>query len=101
LLPLDPSLEGRRTGAKAGFDLTFPFGQREALALTVPEPPQKGTARFQTVREALQSGPMMFGEIMAALGSDDGREIVLHLEDLLREGALTRLEKGEYSLTEG
>lgn len=101
VLPLDPSLEGRRTGAKAGFDLTFPFGQSGALALTVPEPPRKGTARFQTVRDALQTGPMMFGEIMAALGSDDGREIVLHLDDLRREGVLTRLEEGEYCLREG
>ena len=100
-LPLDPSLDGRRTGAKAGFDLTFPFGQGDALALTVPEPPQRGTTRFQTVREALTSGPMMFGEIMAALGSDDGREIVLHLDDLRREGSLTRLEEGEYALVEG
>ncbi|MDC0033079.1 UbiD family decarboxylase [Alphaproteobacteria bacterium] len=98
VLPLDPSLDGRRTGSKAGFDLTLPFGQREALALRVPEPPQKGTARFQTVREALQSGPMMFGEIMAALGSDDGREIVLHLDELRSEGVITRLEEGEYSL---
>ena len=72
-----------------------------ALALTVPEPPQRGTARFQTVREALQSGPMMFGQIMAALGSDDGREIVLHLDDLRREGVLTRLDEGEYALTDG
>lgn len=64
VLPLDPSLEGRRTGAKAGFDLTFPFGKGKALALTVPEPPKTGTARFQTVRDALQSGPMMFGDIM-------------------------------------
>ncbi|MDA1323982.1 MAG: UbiD family decarboxylase [Proteobacteria bacterium] len=100
-LPLDPSLDGRRTGAKAGFDLTLPFGQRDALALTVPEPPRRGTARFQTVREALRSGPMMFGEIMAALGSDDGREIVLDLDDLRREGALTRLDEGEYALVEG
>ena len=100
-LPLDPSLEGKRTGAKAGFDLTFPFGQGDALALTVPEPPQSGIARFQTVREALQSGPMMFGEIMAALGSDDGREIVLHLDELRQEGVLTRLEEGQYALSEG
>jgi hypothetical protein len=85
----------------AGFDLTFAFGRRDALALTVPEPPESGTARFQTVREALQSGPMMFGQIMAALGSDDGREIVLHLDELRREGVLTRLDEGAYALTDG
>ena len=30
-VPLDPSLEGRRVGAKAGFDLTRPFGKGDAL----------------------------------------------------------------------
>ncbi len=97
-LPLDPSLDGARTGAKAGFDLTLPFGKRDVLAFTVPEPPVRGTARFQTVREALSSGPMMFGELMAALGSDDGREIVLELESLRKAGELTRLEEGQYVL---
>ena len=29
-LPLDPSLTGARTGAKAGFDLTWPFGHQHA-----------------------------------------------------------------------
>ena len=100
VLPLDPSLDGQRTGAKAGFDLTFPFGAGDALALTVPEPPKTGTARFQTVRDALQSGPMMFGDIMQALGSDDGREIVLRLDELRDEGLLTRLEEGEYALVD-
>ena len=33
-LPLDPSLGGKRIGAKAGFDLTLPLGER-ALAHTV------------------------------------------------------------------
>ena len=61
-------------------------------------PPVRGTARFQTVREALSSGPMMFGELMAALGSDDGREIVLELEALREAGELTRLEEGQYTL---
>jgi len=98
VLPLDPSLDGARTGAKAGFDLTLPFGRREALALRVPEPPVRGTARFQTVREALGSGPMMFGELAAALGSDDGRELVVELDELRRDGVLTRLEEGAYAL---
>ena len=98
VLPLDPSLDGARTGAKAGFDLTLPFGKRDALALRVPEPPARGSARFQTVREALESGPMMFGEIVTALGSDDGREIVLQLDELRKAGLLTRLEEGEYAL---
>ncbi len=100
-LPLDPSLDGARTGAKAGFDLTLPFGKRDALSLRVPGPPVRGHARFQTVREALGSGPMMFGELMAAVGSDDGRELVLELDELRRAGALTRLDEGQYVLKGG
>ena len=37
-VPLDPSLRGSRTGAKAGFDLTFPFGA-DRHASHIPEPP--------------------------------------------------------------
>ena len=35
-LPLDPSLDGKRIGSKAGFDLTLPPGER-LLAHTVPK----------------------------------------------------------------
>ena len=39
-LPLDPSLTGRRrVGAKAGFDLTWPFGSGARLEMRVPAPP--------------------------------------------------------------
>ena len=34
---------------------------------------------------------MVFEELMAALASDDGREVVLALEALREEGALERL----------
>ena len=39
-LPLDPSLTGGRTGSKAGYDLTWPFGSGGRLEARVPEPPQ-------------------------------------------------------------
>lgn len=98
-VPIDPSLAGSRTGAKAGFDLTVPFGKVGAMEFTVPEaPPPPAAARFQTVRDALESEPMSFGALMAALGSDDGREIVRELDELRRQGLLTRLEHGEYAL---
>jgi hypothetical protein len=41
---------------------------------------------------------MMFGELMAAIGSDDGRELVIELDELRCAGALTRLEEGQYAL---
>lgn len=99
-IPLDPSLEGARTGAKAGFDLTRPFGQSGKLSMQTSEPPDFDAtpARFQTVEEALGDGPRSFGELMADLGSDDGREIVRTLGALRKSGALARDEDGRYRL---
>ncbi len=95
-LPLDPSLNGSRVGAKAGFDLTWPFGSGERLVTTVPEPPRYDGARFASLREALADGPKHFAELMAALGSRDGREIVVELDELRREGSLDRDDRGRY-----
>jgi UbiD family decarboxylase len=99
-LPLDPSLDGRRTWSKAGFDLTLPYGRREEIKFTVPEPPAiAGPARFQTVRGALESGPMYFGEIVGAVGSRDGREVMRDIDALRRQSLIGRLEDGRYVLT--
>jgi 2,5-furandicarboxylate decarboxylase 1 len=95
-LPLDPSLGGARQGAKAGFDLTLPFDRKDSLHFTLPEPPVFGPSRTRSVREALGAGPLHFGEIMSAVGSRDGREIVLELDALRQEGKLTRNEDGRY-----
>ena len=38
--PLDPSLQGSRIGAKAGFDMTIPFGVDHGLDYTVADPPE-------------------------------------------------------------
>lgn len=101
VMPLDPSLDGSPTGSKAGFDLTLPFSRKDVLALTVPEPPKfNGAARYQTTREALESGPMAFAQIMEAIGSDDGRDVACDLDELRKAGMLTRLRQGEYSLSE-
>ena len=101
-MPMDPSLQGRRTGAKAGFDLTLPFGQRHRVDMTVsvPPKPEDVTARFQTVEEALTDGSKSFGALVGALGSDDGREVVLALDSLRHEGRLAREEDGRYILTD-
>jgi UbiD family decarboxylase len=97
-LPLDPSLEGRRTGAKTGFDLTWPFGTTEALETSVPAPPEFSGARFASVRDALAAGPKYFTELIAAVESNDGREIVRELDLLRSSPGLARDKRGRYLL---
>jgi UbiD family decarboxylase len=89
--PLDPTLHsGERVGSKTGFDLTMPFGGERSLELSLPEPPDFSGPRFPSVRDALRDGPKHFVQLMAALGSADGREVVVALEELRRTGVLTR-----------
>ena len=98
-LPLDPSLYGASVGAKAGFDLTLQFGSAGRLESTVPEPARYEGKRYASVREALASGPKYFEELMAATGTDDGREIVVELEALGGDGVLDRDKSdGRYML---
>jgi len=98
-LPLDPSLGDATTGAKAGYDLTLPFGRQRAIESEIPQPPRFDGNRFDSIEAALRDGPKFFEQLMAAVGSDDGREIVLVLEDLQRQGRLNRdPAEGRYSL---
>lgn len=97
-LPLDPSLYGARVGAKAGFDLTVPAERRAAIEFTVPEAPVLDGPRFASVRAALEDGAKSFAQLMAAIGTRDGREVVIALEALRAEGLLTREKEGEYAL---
>jgi UbiD family decarboxylase len=98
-LPLDPSLRGARTGAKAGFDLTLPFGSSGGIESAIPEPPRIEGQRFPSVEAALADGPKTFEALMAAGASRDGREVVLALEALRNAGRLTRGQDGRYMLT--
>jgi 2,5-furandicarboxylate decarboxylase 1 len=61
----------------------------------VPEPPRFQGARFPSVAAALAHGPKFFEELMAAVGSRDGREIVRAL-DALRQKGLDRDGEGRY-----
>jgi UbiD family decarboxylase len=96
-LPLDPSLRGSSTGAKAGFDLTLPMGER-VLEHRIPRPPALDGRRFESLQAALADGPKFFAELMAAVGSRDGREIVRDLEALRISGKLSRDYEGRYQV---
>ncbi|MGH6768279.1 MAG: UbiD family decarboxylase [Xanthobacteraceae bacterium] len=101
-IPLDPSLADHGSlGAKAGYDMTMPLGTQRKLEAEIPEPPRYQGARFTSVEAALRDGPKYFENLMAAVGSDDGREIVLALEALWKQGRLKRdMAEGRYSLTD-
>src|SRR5215467_296956 len=98
-MTMDPSLNGRRTGAKAGFDCTRPFGRESEIPLTRSGAKVfKGPARFQTAEQALASGPMFYADIVEAVGSQDGREIACGLDELRQAGRLGRDRDGRYHL---
>jgi UbiD family decarboxylase len=97
-VPIDPSLMGSRVGAKAGFDLTWPVGAASRLEMRVPEPPRFGGKRFPSIAAALADGPKFFEELMGAVGSRDGREIVRELEALRAKVALDRDADGRYQI---
>jgi 3-polyprenyl-4-hydroxybenzoate decarboxylase len=100
-LSLDPSLEKRRVGSKAGFDLTWPFGSGERLERTVPEVPKYQGPRFPSIQAALEDGPKTFEGLMTALGTRDGREIVREVANLKAKLGIVRDEIGRYSLGRG
>ncbi len=97
-LPLDPSLAGARTGAKAGFDCTMPIEVARSLESRIPRPPVIEGERFDSVEAALADGPKTFAALMAALGTRDGREIVPVFDTLRAEGRLGRDEAGNWVL---
>ncbi len=97
-VPLDPSLRGARTGAKAGFDLTLPPDRAADVARTIPEPPAPPERAPRPVADALADGPLAFGALVEAAGSRDGRDVLRALDDLGREGRVERLDDGRWAL---
>jgi 2,5-furandicarboxylate decarboxylase 1 len=70
------------------------FESRRAYGFKVSTAP----ARYQTVRQALEAGPLYFSQLMAALGSKDGREVALAIDALREEGILGRMKEGQWAL---
>jgi 2,5-furandicarboxylate decarboxylase 1 len=98
-MTMDPSLRGRRTGAKAGFDCTKPFGRADDIPLTrCAARVFAGPVRFQSVEGALAEGPLFYADIVEGIGSDDGREVAMALDRLRQEGRLARDRDGRYHL---
>jgi hypothetical protein len=50
---------------------------------------------------ALTEGPATYLELMAALGTRDGREILRDFGKLYEQGRLKRLQDGRYTLNGG
>ncbi|MPZ55394.1 MAG: UbiD family decarboxylase [Rhizobiales bacterium] len=100
-LPLDPSLTGGvRVGAKAGYDLTWPFGTGGRLEARVPAPPTFTGNRFPSLEAALADGPKFFEELMSAVGSRDGREVVVALDALRQSRGIDRDAEGRYFIAQ-
>ena len=100
-MTMDPSLDGRRTGAKSGFDCTRPFGRDGQIPLTrCAAKVFKGPARYQNVEQALAASPMFYADIVEAVGSQDGREVALALDELRQAGRLGRDRDGCYHLAD-
>ena len=98
-MSMDPSLQGRRTGAKTGFDCTKPFGREGEIPLTRSAAKVfKGPARFQTIEQALTTAPMFYADLVESIGSQDGREIACGLDQLRQNGRLGRDRDGRYHL---
>ena len=97
-VPLDPSLQGSRTGAKGGFDCTKPFGKGDSVEFTVPHAPQLPQRERRSVEAVLAEGPATYLDLMAALGTRDGREILRVFDKMYVDGSLTRLKDGRYAL---
>jgi UbiD family decarboxylase len=98
-MTMDPSLNGRRTGAKAGFDCTRPFGRDGQIPLVRSAARQfAGPPRFQSVEQALGAKPMFYADIVEGMGSDDGREVACALDGLRQAGRLGRDRDGRYHL---
>ncbi len=99
-LSMDPAIDEKGEQTKGGFDMTAPFPIPDRVEYKRSDAPHvKSGSKRQTVRQCLESGPRYFIEILEAMGSRDGREVVLEIEKLRAEGALNRTPNGQWCLS--
>ena len=68
------------------------------LEARVPEPPKFEGKRFASVEAALADGPKFFEQLMTAVGSRDGREVVRALDEVRQSAGLDRDAEGRYCI---
>ena len=95
----DPNADAEGLVSKVGFDLTSPTSKSTEIRFHRPKPPRVVPATTNaSVQQALEQGPKYFADLLAAVGSKDGREVAIELDALREAGTLTRLDNGEYAL---
>ena len=67
----------------------------------MPQPPKMQQRPRRSLEAALAECPATYLDLMAALGTRDGREILREFDKLYREGRLKRLKDGRYALNAG
>jgi 3-polyprenyl-4-hydroxybenzoate decarboxylase len=97
-VPIDPSLQGQRSGAKAGFDCTRPVIAGTSARHLIPTPPRLEKSPYSSIQAALDAGPATFLELMAACNSRDGRDVLAALEPFYAEQRIARDDDGRYRL---
>lgn len=95
-IPLDPSLNGAGTGAKAGFDLTKSGLHRGTVESVVPATPSFDHPRFASIADALRDGDKTFEQLMGAVASRDGRDVVAQLFELQEKGQALLADNGKW-----
>ncbi len=99
-MTMDPSLQGRRTGAKSGFDCTRavrPRRRNSADALRGQGVLRPGALSDRGAGARLRRRCSM-PTSSRALGSRDGREVACALDELRQAGKLSRDRDGRYHL---
>ena len=97
-VPIDPSLQGQRSGSKAGFDCTRPVIAGTSARHLIPTPPRLEKSPYSSIQAALDAGPATFLELMAACNSRDGRDVLAALEPFYAEQRIARDDDGRYRL---
>ena len=64
----------------------------------IPIPPVLPQRKRSTIEEALTAGPATYLDLMAAMGTRDGRELLPIIDKLYESGKLGRLDDGRYIL---
>ena len=66
------------------------------MTYRVPKAPTYSGDKFASIEAALQDGPKFFQELMGAISSKDGREVIRWLEDQHNSQHIARDKEGKY-----